>query len=172
MKIMLIHRNFPVLFSLVLSTVLVLVACTPYPSRKAGEPIPMPSPDQKNPRVLEKMKEKEQEKPREILRVVRATAYNAAENQTDSTPTICAWGDKVRPGIIAVSRDLESLGLTRGQEVLVEGFGKRIVMDRMHKRKTNQIDIFMESYYDAIQFGVQELKISWVLPENQEEQTS
>ena len=96
-----------------------------------------------------------------MVRVVKATAYNALASQTDSTPEICAWGDRIRPGIIAVSRDLEGLGLTRGQEVHIEGYGKMIVLDRMHKRKRNQIDIFMEKYEDAIEFGVQELVIRW-----------
>ena len=112
-------------------------------------------------------------RPSRMNRVVKATAYNALESQTDSTPLICAWGDRIRPGIIAVSRDLESLGLTRGQEVLVEGLGKRVVMDRMHRRKKNQIDIFMDSHENAVNFGVQELVISWeVRPETDKEANS
>jgi 3D (Asp-Asp-Asp) domain-containing protein len=94
-------------------------------------------------------------------RVVLATAYNAMEGQTDDTPEICAWGDRVRPGIIAVSRDLEKMGLTRGTEVHIKGLGKRVVMDRMHGRKKNQIDIYMEDYRDAVRFGVQDLVIEW-----------
>ena len=43
----------------------------------------------------------------------------------------------------------------------IEGIGKRVVMDRMHYRKRNQIDLYMERYEDAVQFGVQELTISW-----------
>ncbi len=93
--------------------------------------------------------------------LVKATAYNALPAQTDSTPTICAWGDPVRPGVIAISRDLEKLGLTRGKEVYVKGYGKKVVMDRMHRRKRNQIDLFMEEYDDAMQFGIRELEISW-----------
>ena len=100
-------------------------------------------------------------KPSRMTRVVRATAYNATEVQTDSTPLICAWGDRIRPGIIAVSRDLEKLGLTRGRTVYVEGYGKRIVLDRMHARKRNQIDLYMDTYEEAINFGVQELVIHW-----------
>jgi len=105
------------------------------------------------------------EKPNKRTCLVKATAYNAMPGQTDDTPTICAWGDKVRPGIIAVSRDLEKQGLTRGREVNIQGFGKMVVLDRMHKRKKNQIDIFMETYEDAIEFGVKELKITWNLEE-------
>ena len=108
------------------------------------------------------------EKPNKKTCLVKATAYNAMPAQTDDTPTICAWGDRVRPGIIAVSRDLEKQGLTRGREVDIQGFGKMVVLDRMHKRKKNQIDIYMEKYEDAIEFGVQELKITWNLDEKEE----
>lgn len=101
-------------------------------------------------------------KPTKVTRIVRVTAYNAVPEQTDSTPEICAWGDRVRPGIIAISRDLEAIGLTRGKEVHIEGHGKVVVLDRMHYRKRNQIDILMTSYEDAIEFGVQERVISWV----------
>ena len=93
--------------------------------------------------------------------IVKATAYNPSPWQTDSTPFIAAWGDRVRPGIIAVSRDLEKQGLTRGKKVFVDGYGEFEVLDRMHKRKKNQIDIFMMEYKDAIQFGVKEVKITW-----------
>lgn len=110
--------------------------------------------------VAEKQKPSKK-KPTKITRIVRATAYNAVPEQTDSTPEICAWGDRIRPGIIAISRDLERVGLTRGKEVHIEGIGKRVVMDRMHSRKKNQIDLYMERYEDAVQFGVQELSITW-----------
>jgi len=78
---------------------------------------------------------------RKVTRVVMATAYNATPDQTDDTPDVCAWEDKIRLGIIAISRDPEKSGLTRGKEVLIEGIGKVVVMDRMHYRKRNQIDL-------------------------------
>jgi hypothetical protein len=39
---------------------------------------------------------------------VTATAYNSLPGQTDNTPDLAAWGDRLRPGMkaIAVSRDL------------------------------------------------------------------
>ena len=120
----------------------------------------VPAPGQSQVEVAEK-KRPSKKKPSKLTRIVRATAYNAVPQQTDSTPEICAWGDKVKPGIIAISRDLEQIGLTRGKEVHVEGIGKRVVMDRMHHRKRNQIDLYMERYEDAVEFGVQELSISW-----------
>ncbi len=121
--------------------------------------------DTPTPAVPEKGKEKtgKKKKPGKIVitRIVKATAYNAVPEQTDDTPKVCAWGDPVRPGIIAISRDLERIGLTRGKEVHIEGIGKRIVLDRMNKRKRNQIDLYMERYEDAVKFGVREVKITW-----------
>lgn len=111
--------------------------------------------------VNEKKKPFFRNKSTKVTRIVRATAYNALPGQTDSTPKICAWGDRVRPGIIAISRDLERIGLTRGKEVHIQGIGKVVVMDRMHYRKKNQIDLYMERYQDAVEFGVKELSISW-----------
>jgi len=95
-------------------------------------------------------------------RSVRATAYNAVEGQTDDTPTICAWGDKIHDGVVAVSRDLEKLGLKRNKEVYVEKAGKKVVKDRMHRRKLNQIDVFMEKVKDAKKFGRRTLKAIWI----------
>jgi len=102
-------------------------------------------------------------KPKSIIytRLVRVTAYNADQRQTDSTPFTAAWGDRVRPGMIAVSRDLEKIGLTRGKLIHVDGFGYGKILDRMHKRKRNQIDIFMENNEDAVNFGVRNLTIWW-----------
>jgi 3D (Asp-Asp-Asp) domain-containing protein len=95
---------------------------------------------------------------------VLATAYHADPDQTDDTPTICAWGDEIQPGTIAVSRDLERIGLTRGKIVFVEGLGRFTVLDRMHERKRRQIDIFMGNNREARKFGVQRLTIRWQEP--------
>lgn len=94
---------------------------------------------------------------------VKATAYNSETAQTDSSPFICAWGDRVRDGIIAISNDLEILGLTRGDEVFING-KKYVIMDRMHPRKKKQIDIWMPRKKDAISFGVKHLYIT--IPKN------
>jgi 3D (Asp-Asp-Asp) domain-containing protein len=101
-------------------------------------------------------------RPTKVTRIVRVTAYNAVPEQTDDTPNICAWGDEIRPGIIAISRDLEQVGLTRGKKVHIEGIGMAVVLDRMHDRKRNQIDIYMKRYEDAVRFGAKELSISWI----------
>ncbi|WP_285763834.1 3D domain-containing protein [Biformimicrobium ophioploci] len=97
-------------------------------------------------------------------RVVTATAYNSVPGQTDDTPWLAAWNNKLKPGqkIIAVSRDLEKLGLTNGAKVEIEGLGVFTVRDRMNKRWRNKIDIWMESDVKAARkFGAKKLKILW-----------
>ena len=93
---------------------------------------------------------------------VIVSAYNNVVSQTDSTPNICAWNDPVRPGIIAVTRDLERAGLKRNVKVIVEDVGKFTVLDRMNKRYEKGIDIFMGKDIDlAKEFGIKELNIYW-----------
>jgi len=95
---------------------------------------------------------------------VRATAYNAVESQTDATPDTCAWGDKIHPGVVAISRDLEKAGLTRGTSITVDDGNKvrkLVVKDRMHRRKRNQIDIYMKTSKAAKAFGRQFVTIYW-----------
>lgn len=103
---------------------------------------------------------------------VTATAYNGTRAQTDSTPGIGAWGDRLdavaQPGlrVIAVSRDLMARGLTRGQRVRIHGLkGEFVVMDKMSKRKKNQVDIYMhKDIRGAKKWGRRKVKISWREP--------
>ncbi|GKT29481.1 3D domain-containing protein, partial [Aduncisulcus paluster] len=77
---------------------------------------------------------------------VASTAYTSHVSQTSATPFIGAWGDDLKPGMkaIAVSRDLIPKGLTRNAKVKIEGLsGEYLVKDKMNKRWTNKIDIYM-----------------------------
>ena len=78
---------------------------------------------------------------------VVATAYNSVESQTKkNNPSLAAWGDILEPGerAIAVSRDLIKMGLDHNQKVKIEGLpGVYIVKDKMNKRWTKKIDIYM-----------------------------
>lgn len=77
---------------------------------------------------------------------VTATAYNSVRAQTNSSPTLAAWGDRLKPGmkVIAVSRDLLRLGIGHGTRVKISGLpGEYVVMDKMNKRWTRKIDIYM-----------------------------
>jgi 3D (Asp-Asp-Asp) domain-containing protein len=100
---------------------------------------------------------------------VTATAYNSTRAQTGPTPQIAAWGDRLRPGMkaIAVSRDLEALGMTRGARVRIEGFkGEYVVLDRMAKRWKRRIDIYMGNDVAAARaFGKRKVRITWAPPE-------
>lgn len=97
---------------------------------------------------------------------VTATAYTSHENQTDSTPDIAAWGDRLTPNmkVIAVSRDLlDEYGLTRGSHVRIKGLpGKYVVLDKMNKRWKKKIDIYMGKDLDkAFQWGRKKVVIEW-----------
>jgi 3D (Asp-Asp-Asp) domain-containing protein len=77
---------------------------------------------------------------------VTATAYNSVRAQTNSNPTIAAWGDRLKPGmkVIAVSRDLLKMGITHGTKVKISGLpGEYVVLDKMNKRWSRKIDIYM-----------------------------
>ncbi|PMH44894.1 hypothetical protein BCU68_12185 [Vibrio sp. 10N.286.49.B3] len=96
---------------------------------------------------------------------VTATAYTSSVGETDSTPNIAAWGDKLKPGMksIAVSRDLLAMGLTRNQEVRIKGFpGTYKVLDKMNRRWTKKIDIYMgNDVGKAKQWGKRNVVIYW-----------
>ncbi|GAA4016546.1 hypothetical protein GCM10022631_31180 [Deinococcus rubellus] len=98
-------------------------------------------------------------------RTVRATAYNSEVGQTDASPFITATGTRVRPGVIALSRDLlrvfpygtrvtlrDSAGLLNGRVFIVE--------DTMNVRLANTIDIWMGSRSQAIQWGARTVRIT------------
>jgi len=125
------------------------------PERIDGEPAPpssagQPAPERIDPQIL----------------LVKASAYNSRRGQTDATPDHGAWGDRLQPGmkVIAVSKDLLALGLTRGQRVRIRGLdGEYVVLDRMPSRWRQKIDIYMgEDVGAARRWGVREVEIEWV----------
>ena len=100
-----------------------------------------------------------------ILRVT-ATAYTSHVGQTDSTPNIAAWGDRLRPGMkaIAVSRDLlHKYGMKRGTRVKISGLkGTYRVLDKMNKRWRKKIDIYMgKNIRAARNWGRRKVHITW-----------
>ncbi|WP_293265711.1 hypothetical protein [Neptunomonas sp.] len=96
---------------------------------------------------------------------VTATAYTSSPQETDSTPSLAAWGDTLKPGMksIAVSRDLIKIGLTHGVEVSIEGMeGKYKVLDKMNKRWKQKIDIYMgKDIKKAKEWGKRKVTIQW-----------
>lgn len=97
---------------------------------------------------------------------VTATAYNSVESQTKAgDSTTAAWGDELKPGIkaIAVSRDLIEAGLDHNTPVKIEGLpGTYRVLDKMHRRWSNRIDIYMgDDVAEAREWGKQTVEITW-----------
>lgn len=97
---------------------------------------------------------------------VTATAYTSHVDQTDSTPNIAAWGDRLSSGmkVIAVSRDLLNVyGLKHRQKVRIKGLdGEFLVLDKMNKRWKKKIDIYMGmDKKKAFQWGRRKVEISW-----------
>lgn len=104
-----------------------------------------------------------QEKPHTLL--VTATAFNTLARPGQGKPDTGAWGDRITPGmnVIAVSADLEALGLTRGTRVRIEGLRSEfVVLDRMPPKWKKRIDIYMGSDVKAARsWGRREVSIHW-----------
>jgi 3D (Asp-Asp-Asp) domain-containing protein len=103
--------------------------------------------------------------------MVTATAYNSLPGQTQGDPALGAWGDRLEPGMkaIAVSRDLISMGLVHRTAVKIEGLpGEYLVLDKLNKRWTKRIDVYMGVDAEAARtFGKREVRISWPGSETQ-----
>jgi len=88
-------------------------------------------------------------------RTLTVTAYSPQKKQTDETPHYTATNNRVRPGIIAVSRDLFDRGWVFGKKVYIKSLGVFTIDDLMHQRKKNQVDVFMFDTNEALEFGRQ-----------------
>lgn len=123
-------------------------ACTTARPRIVPPPAPIPAPE---PRW------------REIT--VTASAYNSTPAQTDGDPTMTAHGVRLSSGmkVIAVSRDLEALGLRAGTRVEIEGLpGTWTVGDRMPAHRRRAIDVYMGlDVTRARAFGRREVRLRW-----------
>lgn len=89
-------------------------------------------------------------------RLVIITAYTSALEETDSSPFITASGTFVRDGIIAANF------LKIGTQVKIPAlYGDKIfvVEDRMAKKNSHKVDIWMSSKAQALQFGVKRAEI-------------
>ena len=96
---------------------------------------------------------------------VTATAYTSSRSQTDRTPFLAAWMNKLKPGVksIAVSRDLLKMGLGNGTVVTIDGFSHKYkVLDKMNKRWRKKIDIYMgTNRRRALRWGKKGVTIRW-----------
>ena len=97
---------------------------------------------------------------------IHATAYTSHRRQTDKTPFLAAWNNRLRPGMksIAVSRDLISkYGIGNGKRVRISGLsGTYVVKDKMNKRFRKRIDIYMGmNRRKALRWGKRSVTIYW-----------
>jgi len=104
-------------------------------------------------------------KTKKMLRVT-ATAYTSHCGQTDSTPFLAAWNNRLQPGmkIIAVSRDMiKKYGMRNGTKVRIAGLpGYYVVRDKMHKRYQKRIDIYMGlDKRRALRWGRRSVLVYW-----------
>lgn len=99
---------------------------------------------------------------------VTATAYNSLAYQTNSNPSITAFGDSLKPGLryIAVSRDLLDSGLVHNTKVKIQGFDSLFtVKDKMNRRWTKRIDIYMgNDVKKAKNWGKKKVNIVYCVP--------
>ena len=103
--------------------------------------------------------------PKKNVLTVTASAYSSCKHETDSTPFLAAWNNKLKPSVksIAVSRDLLKLGLTNGTRIKISGLkGHYIVLDKMNKRWKKKIDIYMGcNNKRARKWGKRKVTIIW-----------
>ena len=85
------------------------------------------------------------------MSIVTVTAYH----HCPGSKGITASGERVKSGIIAVSRDLErNLSLDFGNRVLLHGYGVFDVQDRMAPRWSKKVDLYLDTQQKARDFGV------------------
>ncbi|MBP7149181.1 MAG: 3D domain-containing protein [Acidobacteria bacterium] len=104
----------------------------------------------------------------ERVLVVTATAYNSTPAQTHGDPHDGAWGHRIVPGmrVVAVSPDLERLGLVADTRVRIAGLpGTYTVLDRMPSHRRRAIDVYMGNDVAAARkFGRRRVEIRWRAP--------
>jgi 3D (Asp-Asp-Asp) domain-containing protein len=94
-----------------------------------------------------------------LIKKILVTAYSSTSDQTDSSPFITANGTYVYDGVVACNF------LPFGTKVkFPELYGDKIftVQDRMAKKNSHKIDIWMVSRTVALQFGVKRLTVEVV----------
>lgn len=93
---------------------------------------------------------------------VTVSCYSSRRVETDDTPWTTADMSTVRPGIIAISRDLlRDTGIKMGQRVIIEGYGVFEVRDVMNARWTRRVDIWLADATAAKRHGIKAAKLVW-----------
>ncbi|MEY4731425.1 MAG: hypothetical protein RL681_371 [Candidatus Parcubacteria bacterium] len=90
------------------------------------------------------------------VKTVWVTAYSSTPEETDDTPFTTASGQTVRDGIVATNL------FPFGTKITIPAlFGNKVfeVQDRMHKRKQNGVDVWMDSTSKALAFGAHKAEV-------------
>ena len=88
-----------------------------------------------------------------IAATVTAYTPDPRENGGRGTKSGTAIGTRVRPGIVAVSRDLLRQGWGFGDKVHIEGLGVFTIEDTMHQRHRRAIDVAVPNTAAAEKIG-------------------
>lgn len=92
----------------------------------------------------------------EYVGTFKVSAYCACRACTGKIDGITASGAKVQEGV-TIAADWSVL--PKGTVIEVAGIGQRIVQDRGGSIKGNELDLFVNNHQDAINFGIQYLKV-------------
>lgn len=85
------------------------------------------------------------------------TAYNSTEAQTDSTPFITASGSHVSNGTLACPKRYNF-----GTQVQINGH-MYVCEDRMSPKYGDRFDIWMETYDEAMEWGIQDVLVTVII---------
>lgn len=95
-----------------------------------------------------------------LSKEVEVTVYTSRIQETDDSPYITAYNEKVRRGSVAVSRDLLQF-FDFGKEIVLENYGIFTVTDVMNKRYKNSVDIWSGDLEAARHHGRQKTTLMW-----------
>lgn len=98
------------------------------------------------------------------VRELTITAYSPTVAECGPNPTVTASLAKVRPGIVAVSRDLFAQGWVFGKKVYVRGHGIFEIADLMSKKHSQRMDIFIPDTNEAKRFGKKQVTVALLSP--------
>jgi len=88
-----------------------------------------------------------------ILATITAYTDSPRENLGVGKPSGTAIGTRIRPGIVAVSRDLLRAGWHFGKKVYIEDLGVFIIEDTMSSRFSKRIDVAVRDMHHARRIG-------------------
>lgn len=93
---------------------------------------------------------------------VEVSSYNPLSGQTDDTPFEAAFGNMVKPGIIAVPQAYRiKMGWEPFQVIMIEEIGPMIVADHMNGRYGANVDIICFIPKWSEMWGRKKLKVWW-----------